>query len=89
MADPLASDARQLNDMPLSKGQWEVLRLVAAGYTNAEIARRRSLTEDAVNKAITRLVRQLDIEVGKDDNARVLLAQAYNRITGRASERRN
>ena len=89
LADPLAVDARQRNETPLSEGQWEILRLVAAGYTNAEIARRRSLTEDAVNKAITRLVRQLDIEVGKDDNARVLLSQAYNRITGRASERRN
>ena len=89
LADPLAVDARQRNDTPLSEGQWEILRLVAAGYTNAEIARRRSLTEDAVNKAITRLVRQLNIEVGKDDNARVLLSQAYNRITGSASERRN
>ena len=89
LSDPLALDARERNDTPLSEGQWEILRLVAAGYTNAEIARRRSLTEDAVNKAITRLVRQLDIEVGKHDNARVLLTQAYNRITGRASERRD
>ena len=89
LSDPLASDAKERNDTPLSEGQWEILRLVAAGYTNAEIARRRSLTEDAVNKAITRLVRQLDIEVGKHDNARVLLTQAYNRITGRASERRD
>ena len=89
LADPLSSDAQHRNDTPLSEGQWEILRLVAAGYTNAEIARRRSLTEDAVNKAVTRLVRQLEIEVGKDDNARVLLSQAYNRITGRASDRRN
>lgn len=89
LADPLAADSRQRKDTPLSEGQWEILRLVAAGYTNAEIARRRSLTEDAVNKAITRLVRQLNIEVGGDENARVLLTQTYNRITGRASERRN
>lgn len=89
LADPLAADSRQRKDTPLSEGQWEILRLVAAGYTNAEIARRRSLTEDAVNKAITRLIRQLNIEVGGDENARVLLTQTYNRITGRASERRN
>lgn len=88
LADPLATDTRLRNEAPLNEGQWEILRLVAAGYTNAEIARRRSLTEDSVNKAVTRLVRQLDIEVSKDDNARVLLSQAYNRITGRASERR-
>lgn len=89
VADPLAEDSSQRGDTPLSEGQWEILRLVAAGYTNAEIARRRSLTEDAVNKAISRLVRQLDIDVSKDDNARVLLTQAYNHITGRASERRD
>ena len=89
LADPLATDSRIRNEAPLNEGQWEILRLVAAGYTNAEIARRRSLTEDAVNKAVTRLVRQLNLDVSKDDNARVLLSQAYNRITGRASERRN
>ena len=88
LADPLATDARLRNETPLNEGQWEILRLVAAGYTNAEIARRRSLTEDSVNKAITRLVRQLNIEVTRDDNARVLLSQTYNRMTGRASERR-
>ena len=88
LADPLATDARLRNETPLNEGQWEILRLIAAGYSNAEIARRRSLTEDSVNKAVTRLVRQLNIEVSKDDNARVLLSQTYNRITGRASERR-
>jgi DNA-binding NarL/FixJ family response regulator len=74
---------------PLNEGQWEILRLVAAGYTNAEIARRRSLTEDAVNKAVTRLVKQLDIPLSKEGNTRVLLTQAYNRITGTVSERRS
>lgn len=88
LSDPLAEVASPVGETPLSDGQWEILRLVAAGYTNAEIARRRSLTVDAVNKAITRLVRQLDIHVGGDGNARVLLSQAYRRMTGTASERR-
>lgn len=89
VADPLAEETTQRTPTPLSEGQWEILRLVAAGYTNAEIARRRSLTEDAVNKAVTRLVKQLDLEVGESGNARVLLTQAYNRITGSVSERRS
>lgn len=89
LADPMSKEASVTASTPLNEGQWEVLRLVAAGHTNAEIARRRSLTEDAVNKAITRLVRQLEIDVGKTDNSRVLLTQAYNRLTGRASERRD
>lgn len=89
LSDPLAENTTVRAPTPLSEGQWEILRLVAAGYTNAEIARRRSLTEDAVNKAVTRLVKQLDLEVEASGNARVLLTQAYNRITGSVSERRS
>lgn len=89
LADPLASNVMSGAVAPLNEGQWEILRLVAAGYTNAEIARRRSLTEDAVNKAVTRLVKQLNIPLGKEGNPRVLLAQAYNRIIGTVSERRS
>lgn len=89
LAEPLkggeVGDARP----PLSEGQWEILRLVAAGYTNAEIARRRSLTEEAVKKAVTRLVRQLVIEPGSEGNARVLLARAYTHMTGAVSGRRD
>jgi two-component system invasion response regulator UvrY len=88
LVDPLAADSAERTAPPLSEGQWEILRLVAAGYTNAEIARRRSLSEDAVNKAVTRLVKQLDLDVGSSGNARVLLTQAFNRITGSVSERR-
>lgn len=88
LADPLAANASPRARTPLSEGQWEILRLVAGGYTNAEIARRRSLTEDAVNKAVTRLVRQLELPSGRETNTRVLLTQVYNRITGTVSERR-
>lgn len=88
LADPLAEDTEVRRKTPLSESQWEILRLVAGGFTNAEIARRRSITDDAVNRGVSRLVKQLGIEVGPDGNARVLLAQAYNRMTGGASERR-
>ena len=88
LADPLASDASMRSETPLSESQWDVLRLVAGGFTNSEIARRRSITDDAVNRAVSRLVKQLDIEVGTDGNARVLLAQTYNRLTGGTSVRR-
>lgn len=88
LADPLASDASMRSETPLSESQWDVLRLVAGGFTNSEIARRRSITDDAVNRAVSRLVKQLDIEVGTDGNARVLLAQTYNRLTGGTSARR-
>lgn len=89
LAQPLMPETSLQVAPPLSDGQWEILRLVAAGYTNGEIARRRSLTEDAVNKSVSRLVRQLEINVGPSGNARVLLTQAFNKLTGTVSERRH
>lgn len=88
LADPLSGTSVPSITTPLHEGQWEILRLVAAGYTNAEIARRRSLTEPAVNKAVTRLVKQLGIEPDTSGNSRVLLTRAYNKMTGTASGRR-
>jgi DNA-binding NarL/FixJ family response regulator len=71
----------------LSDAQVEIMRLIAAGYGNAEIARRMQMTEDGVNKAVTRLIRQLDLHVGAGRNARVLITQAYAEFTGRAIPR--
>jgi DNA-binding NarL/FixJ family response regulator len=62
---------------------------VAAGYSNPEIARRRHLTDDAVNKSVTRLIATLGLEASKEENVRVLLAREYFRLTGTVSERRD
>lgn len=72
-----------------SAGQWETFRLVAAGYSNPEIARRRHLTDDAVNKSVSRLISALGLEVTKEENVRVLIAREYFRMTGTVSERRD
>lgn len=71
----------------LSDGQIEILRLVANGFTNAEIAKRRHLTESAVVKAIARLVQQVGITQRPGDNVRVLLAQAYFELAGTTGSR--
>ena len=72
----------------LSDPQIDIMRLVAAGHSNAEIARRRSLTVPAVEKAIARLIKQLDLQASPDTNQRVAIAQAYFRLTGAVSARR-
>lgn len=72
----------------LSDPQIDIMRLVAAGHSNAEIARRRSLTVPAVEKAIARLIKQLDLQASPDTNQRVAIAQAYFRLTGSVSARR-
>jgi DNA-binding NarL/FixJ family response regulator len=87
---PLKQTSAARGEAPrLSDGQVEILRLVAHGFSNAEIARRRQLTEAAVVKALGRLQRQLGIEAGSGDNPRVLLTQAYFRLTGAAGDRRD
>jgi DNA-binding NarL/FixJ family response regulator len=72
----------------LSDHQIDIMRLVAAGHSNVEIARRRSLTVPAVEKAVARLIRQLDLQAAPDTNQRVAIAQAYYRLTGAVSARR-
>ncbi len=70
--------------VPLTDMQVEMLRLVAAGLTNAEIARRRVVTERAVETALTRILRRLEIEPADGENHRVLLTQAYYSMIGGA-----
>jgi len=81
---PASGGSRKLSD-----NQVEIMRLVAEGYSNAEIARRRSLTEAAVAKAVARLVKQLDLQAGAHDNVRVLITQAYYELIGSSRVRRD
>ena len=91
LANPLIDDEviAKVRGLELSDSQIEILRLVAAGHTNGEIAKRRSLTEDAVNKAISRLVKQLHLPVNDSSNTRVMLTRAYNQYVRSVSERRD
>jgi two-component system nitrate/nitrite response regulator NarL len=93
LASPLAERAAPAPAAPgsrkLSDNQVEIMRLVAEGYSNAEIARRRSLTEPAVAKAVARLVKQLGLEAGAHDNVRVLITQAYYELIGSSRVRRD
>ena len=67
----------------LTDAQIELMRLIAAGYSNAEIAKRMWITEDGVNRAVTRLVKQLGLQVSKEHNTRVLVSRAYAELAGR------
>ena len=66
----------------LSDNQIEIMRLVAEGFSNAEIARRIFVTEAGVAKAIGRLVKQLGIDSGPESNVRVRITQAYYAMVG-------
>lgn len=72
----------------LSDLNVEIMRLIAAGHSNAEIARVRVMSVSGVEKAVARIIRQLEIPGGKDSSQRVLIAQAYFRMIGAVSARR-
>ena len=64
------------------------MRLVSAGHSNAEIARLRVMSVSGVEKVIARLIRHFGIPSGKESSQRVLIAQAYFKLTGAVSARR-
>jgi DNA-binding CsgD family transcriptional regulator len=60
-AERLASAATRpaMGDAPLTPREREVLRLVAAGHTNREMARRLVLSEHTVNRHVTNILTKL------------------------------
>ena len=72
----------------LSDKQIEIMRMVAGGLANAEIAKRLWMTESAVEKSITRLIKNLNLSSSKDQNQRVLIASAYYQYTGSVNVRK-
>jgi DNA-binding NarL/FixJ family response regulator len=82
----LAGDERLQN---LTDGQVEVMRLIAAGFSNSEIARRLVIEEASVEKAVMRLIRQLGVKATRQENQRVMIAQAYFALSGTRSVHRS
>jgi len=60
--------------LPLTDTQMEILRMVAEGLTNAEIAQRRGVSTRAVQTALTRILAnaQIEPEPGADLRAQLL-----------------
>ena len=71
------------SDDALSASQAELLRLVAAGQSNTQIARAMWLSLPGVEKALGRLAQRLGITDASAHNRRVLLVQEFYRRTGR------
>lgn len=76
-----SSTRRSTRRVPLSDTQIEVMRMVAEGLTNSEIAKRRGVTERAAQTALTRILRALNIAPTEGQHSRVLLARAYQGLT--------
>jgi two-component system invasion response regulator UvrY len=63
--------------------QLEVLRLVASGLSNSEIAQAQGVTDKAVERTVQRITEALGV-TEHTGNKRVLLARAYTDLTGKS-----
>ena len=71
----------------LTDTQADILRLVALGLTNAEIARERTVTEASVERAINRIAHRLGVAGDPTRNPRVQLTRAYYALSGNTDDR--
>lgn len=69
----------------LSDSQIQVLRMVAGGASNRQIAMERGTTERAVESLIQRAATALDLRTSSDGNLRVQIAMTYLRALGLAT----
>ncbi|WP_082889141.1 response regulator [Leifsonia xyli] len=72
----VGTDARS-RLLALTAAQLETTRLLAAGLTNAEIARRRNVTVRAVEKSVERVFAALGLAGGERTTPRVAAATLY------------
>ena len=77
-----APAGRSVTPPQLTDAQTEILRLVALGFTNAEIARARSVTEASVERTINRIAHRLGIAGDRTRNPRVQMTRAYYTLSG-------
>ena len=67
----------------LSGAQVTLMKLIASGLTNNEIATQREVSVKSVETAISRLARQLGIKGGDGLNQRVLIVKEFQKISGK------
>ena len=66
--------------------QVEIMRLISAGMSNAEISESLFMQEGSVEKAIARLIKKLGLKATRKQNQRILIAQEFYRLTKNANE---
>jgi len=68
------------SDTGFTDTQIELMRLVANGLSNAEIARQRFTTLKSTENSISRLAKKLSLDGDDANNQRVMIAKAYYRL---------
>jgi DNA-binding NarL/FixJ family response regulator len=69
--------------LDLSFGQFELIRMIAEGLSNREIASQKVMTVKSTENAIARLAKKLKITDTGSNSQRVLLAKKYFELMGK------
>jgi len=80
---PLRTVRVDFDAAALTSLQIEVLRLIAAGESNAQIAERQGVSEKAIERTVQRVSEALGL-TDSSGNRRVLLSRAYAELTGKS-----
>lgn len=78
--------ATRAPSLDITNQQIDVLRLIAAGLSNAQIASARGVSDKAVEQMVSRLIKRLGISDASGPNSRIQLTRAYLRLTGNPHE---
>lgn len=81
--DPLRTKRKQVENVPLTNRQLEVLKLLANGMSTQEISVQLYLSEKSVEAIITKLHSDLGLERRKGLNMRIQLTRAYFALSGK------
>ena len=71
------------SDLKLTPGQFELVRLIAEGLSNREIATQKVMTIKSTENAIARLAKKLKITDTGSNSQRVLIAKRYFEMIGK------
>lgn len=84
-SDPVMGDVT-VPAPQMSPEHMVILRLVATGASNAQIASAMNLSTKAIEYSIRRIAQQLDVPTKGEENPRVLLTRRYFELTGVSRE---
>jgi DNA-binding NarL/FixJ family response regulator len=73
----------QTGSTGLTNGQCELIRLIAQGLSNKEIAKSKFVTVKSVENSISRLAKKLDFKDENTNSQRVLIARRYFQMIGK------
>jgi DNA-binding NarL/FixJ family response regulator len=71
------------SQLQLTNGQFELIRLIADGLSNKEIARKKFVTLKSTENSIARLAKKLDLKDTNTNSQRVLIAKRYFQMIGK------